>query len=134
MITLLYAGLLSIIYVMLGFYVVKNRRMHRVSLGVGHNVPALERAVRIHGNFGENVPLFLVLLTLIEMNAASPWLIHVFGIMMIIGRIFHALGIRHKQGASYERIIGMVLTWLSILGCAFTTLWLVLRNGVFLTF
>ncbi len=118
MVTLFYAGILGIFYVLLGFYVVKNRRLHRVSLGVGKDVPALERAVRIHGNFAENVPFFIVLLALIEMNGAYLWIIHLLGIMMVAGRVIHFLGIKHKEGASRERFVGMVLTWTSILGAS----------------
>lgn len=128
MITLFYAGVLAIFYVFLGFYVVKNRRLHRVSLGVGSNVPALERAVRIYGNFAENVPFFIVLLALIEMNGAYLWIIHMLGIMMVAGRIIHSLGIKHHEGASRERVIGMLLTWLSILGAAVMALLLFINT------
>ena len=128
MVTLLYAGMLGIFYVALGFYVVKNRRLHRVSLGVGKDIPALERAVRIHGNFAENVPLFIVLLALIEMNGAHLWIIHTLGIMMLLGRLSHFLGIKHHEGASRERFIGMILTWLSLSAAAVLALILFLHT------
>lgn len=128
MVTLLYAGILGMFYVVLGFYVVKNRRLHRVSLGMGQNMPALERAVRIHGNFAENVPFFIVLLALIEMNGAHLWIIHTLGLTMLAGRVSHFLGIKHHEGASRERVIGMVLTWLSLLSAAVLSLLLFLNT------
>ena len=115
MVVLFYAALFTFMYIFLGAYVVKMRRLHRVGLGVGHKFPALERAVRIHGNFAENVPLFLVLVTLIEMNGAPFWTLHALCIAMLIGRISHAVGIRHNAGVSPQRFVGMVLTWLSLL-------------------
>jgi len=134
MVTLYYAGIFGILFLFLGAYVVKNRKLHRVSLGTGQNVPALERAVRIHGNFSENVPIFLVLLMLIEMNGTPFWAVHILAVMMLIGRILHALGIRHKEGASRERFLGMILTWGAILLASLTALYLSLNHGIMMTF
>ena len=133
MVTLYYAGIFGIMYLFLGFYVVKNRRLHRISLGTGKDVPALERAVWIHGNFSENIPLFLILLMLIEMHGTPYWLLHIFAIFMLVGRILHALGIRHKEGASRERFFGMLLTWLAILLASLVAIYLSLHNGFVMT-
>jgi uncharacterized protein len=54
-------GLLGIVYIVLGGLRRRHRRRARVGLGTGSDT-ALERAVRVHGNFAEYVPLFLVLL------------------------------------------------------------------------
>ena len=113
-VTPLYAGLLTVLLMVLSFRVVKARRAARVSLGVGGD-PALERAVRAHGNFVEYVPLGLLLILLAELNGAGPWLLHLLGLMLLVGRLLHAWGLGRTGGVSFGRYWGTLLTWLMIL-------------------
>ena len=66
MFTPLYAALLALLFVVLSGRVIKQRLKHQVGLGDGGQ-PALVRAIRVHGNFIENVPLALLLLLMYEM-------------------------------------------------------------------
>jgi uncharacterized protein len=124
-ITPLYAGLLAILYIVLGSLVVSHRRRARIGLGIGGDT-ALERAVRVHGNFGEYTPLFLVLLLAAELGGAAPWLLHPIGAAYFLARIFHAFGLSQSSGTSVGRFVGTLLTWTGMLVLALANIWLAL--------
>lgn len=113
-ITLLYAGLAGLLLLALSFQVVGLRRKHRVGLGTGDQ-PALERAVRVHANFCEYVPIALLLLLVLELSTVvSDFLLHLLGAALIIGRLLHAQGLSRSAGTSKGRFIGTLLTWLML--------------------
>lgn len=117
-VTLFYAGLSGLLLLALSFQVVALRRRHRVGLGTGDE-PALERAVRVHANFCEYAPLALLLLLVLELSASLPPLVlHALGLMLIAGRILHAVGLSRSAGTSSGRFVGTLLTWVMILVAA----------------
>lgn len=122
-ITALYAGLLAIMYLALGGMVVAQRRRARVGIGTGGDT-ALERAVRVHGNFAEYAPLFLVLLLLAELGGAAGAFLHLLGAAFFLARIGHALGLSQSSGTSRGRFIGTLVSWIAILVLAVANLWL----------
>lgn len=124
-ITALYAGLLGIVYLVLAGFVVSNRRRARVGLGTGSDT-ALERAVRVHGNFAEYVPLFLVLLLVAELGGGSAVLLHVIGAAFVLARLAHAFGLSQSSGTSGGRFGGTLVTWVAILVLALLNIWLAL--------
>ncbi|MEO7916893.1 MAG: MAPEG family protein, partial [Dokdonella sp.] len=71
----------------------------------------------------ETVPLGLLLLLLVELNQTQPIFIHLFGITLIVGRLLHAWGLTRHAGTSPGRLIGMLLTLLSMFGMALLLLW-----------
>ena len=113
-ITALYAGLLGILYMVLCWQVVAQRRRTKVGIGVGGDT-ALERAVRVHGNFAEYAPLFLVLLLVAELNGAMTMLLHALGTVFVLARIGHALGLGRSSGISKGRFYGTLVTWIALL-------------------
>jgi uncharacterized membrane protein YecN with MAPEG domain len=115
--TACYAAVLAILVVVLGLLVVRERLRQRVSLGDGGK-PPLVAAIRVHGNAVENIPLALVLLLLLELNGASPLAIHAYGGVLVAGRLMHAWGLGRPRAVNRWRQLGMVLTWLAILGMA----------------
>ena len=132
MITTLYAGLLAILYLFLSAYVIRGRYKYQVGLGDGGN-PALARRVRIHGNFVEYVPFALLLLYMIDNAQYSPFIVHMLGMMLVIGRVLHAWGLSTSETVSFGRFAGMVLTLVMIAACAILLIWkfLILRmNGL----
>lgn len=124
-ITALYGGLLGLLFLVLCWQVVVHRRKGKVGLGTGGN-PDLERAIRVHGNFAEYVPLFLVLLLLAELGGAAAWLLHVLGGAFVLGRLAHAWGLSKSGGVSPGRFYGTLVTWIAILVAALLNLWLAL--------
>ena len=57
------------------------------------------------------LPLALLLLLCLELNQTQSLWLHVFGIVLIVGRIFHAIGLWRSAGASFGRMVGTALTW-----------------------
>ena len=124
-ITALYAGLLGLLYIALGGFVVAQRRRARIGLGTGSD-PALERSVRVHGNFAEYAPLFLVLLLVAELAGAAGALLHLLGAAFLLARIGHAFGLGRSSGTSTGRFVGTLVTWVAIVVLAVVNIWLAL--------
>jgi uncharacterized membrane protein YecN with MAPEG domain len=116
-----YASVLAIIFIVLSYRVARRRMRFQVGLGTGDN-RELERAVRIHGNFAEYVPLALVLLVIYEMGGAPAWAVHLAGAVLLVARLLHAFGLTQSSGRSPGRFTGIIATWLVILGLALANL------------
>jgi uncharacterized membrane protein YecN with MAPEG domain len=117
MITMLYAGLCTILVVFLGLRVVQFRFRNRIGLGDGGD-PTLQRRVRVHANAVENLPLALLLLGGMELNGYSPALVHGFGATLFVSRVAHAWGLSHSGGTSKGRFLGTLFTWTLMLAMA----------------
>ena len=113
-ITALYASLLAILLVSLSFNVIRLRLKLKVGIGDGEQQP-LAAAIRIHGNFSEYIPLALILLACYELNGANSLWLHILGGLLFVGRILHAIGLNKSIGASIQRQLGMVITFLVLL-------------------
>jgi uncharacterized protein len=109
-----YAGLNGLIALVLALWVVRQRGKTKTNLGTGGH-PAMEQAIRAHGNFIEYVPLILLLLLLLELGGLAPLWIHLMGTALTLGRILHPWGLLTKPGESFGRAAGMILTWLTLL-------------------
>jgi len=118
----LYAALAALLFVALAALVVRARWKYRTGLGIGTE-PAMERAVRVHANFVEYVPLALVLLLLAELGGASPRLLHACGGLLVLSRLLHAYGLSRASGRSFGRFWGTAGTWAVVLALAVTLLW-----------
>lgn len=120
-ITVLIASILTVLYCVFSLRVVDLRRKNRISLGHNEN-EALKRAMRVHGNFSEYSPLFIVLMILMEMHGVpATWLLGV-GSLFILGRLSHAFGIMNGPARLPFRTIGMVITMTCLLGSVFRLL------------
>lgn len=120
-ITALYAGLSGVLMIVLAGFVVRGRRSAQIGIGSGGD-ERLARAVRVHGNFAEYVPVALLLLLVAELGGANALWLHVNGIGLVAGRVLHAFGLGRHSGRSFGRFWGTVLTWLVILTLAGTNL------------
>ena len=107
-VTSLYAGLLAIVFVLLSLRVIKARNTYRLTLGTSHCL--VERPARAQGNFAEYVPFALLLLALNEINGLPDWALHVFGTLLLAGRLLHAYGIAQEPETIRWRATGMSLT------------------------
>lgn len=122
MITSFYAAILGLIYIVLAACVIRGRYNHKIGLGDGGSED-LSRLIRIHANFAEYVPLALLLMFFVDDGGGAPVLIHLLGVMLVTGRILHAMGLCKSAGTSPGRMVGMILTFLVILICAVILLW-----------
>jgi uncharacterized membrane protein YecN with MAPEG domain len=110
MITLLYAGLCTLLVIFLAVRVVMWRFRHKIGLGDGGDRELLKR-VRAHANAIENIPLALILLGGMELNGYGMGLIHGFGSLLLVSRVAHAWGLSHSSGTSKGRFLGSAFTW-----------------------
>ena len=111
----LYAGLCGLLFIWLSWKVIVERQRSKVGLGDGGD-PDLQRAIRVHANFIEYTPLALVLLALVDVMSGHDWLVHAFGIALVVSRLLHAQGLGSTAGYSRGRYFGTLGTWLVIVG------------------
>jgi uncharacterized membrane protein YecN with MAPEG domain len=116
-ITSIYAALCGILMIALAVRVSMLRRRFRIGVGSAGQ-EALERAIRVHANFTEFVPLALILMLLVELGGVTGWLMHVFGITLVVSRLLHAWGLTRSGGESFGRLYGTLGTWALILALA----------------
>ncbi|MEM7507177.1 MAG: MAPEG family protein [Pseudomonadota bacterium] len=112
-ITALYAGPLALLILYLAFSVVGMRRKGKVILGDGGN-KLLECRIRGHANACETIPIALILLGLSEGMGAPAWVLHILGLMLLIGRVMHGIHFQQIRGGITLRFYGMILTILAI--------------------
>ena len=121
-ITAFYAALLLVVFVALSVLVGRERGRARVSILHGDDMD-LAIAIRRHGNFVEYVPFALVLMALIEANGGSALFLHVVGVLLLVCRIAHAMGLRHDKVATPLRAVGAGGTLLLLLALGAMALW-----------
>lgn len=120
-VTPIYAGILTIMFIVLTSRVIGARRSARVMLGDGGDRHLLRRQ-RAHGNFTEYVPLALILMALAEMQGMPPYLLHAIGIGLLLGRLTHAYALGCDPEPIRLRVLGMMLTLAALMAGAIGTL------------
>ncbi len=113
MITPVYAAILSLFYIALSVRTLLVRRRLRIAVGTGESEEML-RAMRVHANFGEYVPLTLLLTFMLEFTSTVPLMIHAVCLALTVGRISHAYGVSQLKENYSFRVFGMGLTFTSI--------------------
>ena len=116
-VTALYAGLLALLMLVLARNVIRGRFRAKVGLFDGGD-ERLGRAIRIHGNFIEYVPIALILMGLVEVNGAPAWALHAWGVVIVASRLIHAYGLAGSSVASKGRTIGTASMWFAIAAMA----------------
>ena len=121
----LWSGLLILLLTILSMRVMLGRRRLRISLGDGREgeLSALSRGF---GNAAEYTPLMIGGLILMAQLGTGSVLIHVLGGAFFVGRLAHPLGLKADR-ATIARVIGMMLTWLPLIGAAVLILLAALR-------
>ena len=124
-VTGLYAGLLALFALMLSFRAGTYRGKAKASILYGEPINwDLAERVRVHQNFLESVPLVLILMGIIELGGGSTVFLHTVGIVLIISRVAHAVGLKHDNMAHPGRAIGAGGSALVTLVAAGYTVWL----------
>lgn len=103
-----YTALLVLGSLVLKYHVVRHRLRTRVGIGDGGD-KGLTRAIRVHGNYVENVPFGIAILLTMALLGAATLLIHLVGIMIVIARVAHAIGLTRTAGTSPGRGAGVLL-------------------------
>lgn len=111
MITLLYAGLCTLLVLILAGRVMARRLSHKIGIGDGGDHEMIKR-VRAHANAVEYLPLALLLLGGMELNGYPNAVIHAFGATLFVSRVLHAWGLSRSSSASPGRFVGIAFTLL----------------------
>ena len=119
-VTALYAALNAIFNIFLAWRVADLRGKHKVSIG---DHPALNVAIRTHGNNAEFVPLALIMLLITELCGAPSVVLHIFGGTLLVARVAHWYGLPRKAPNPF-RFFGVAATWLVIAGASGYVLYL----------
>lgn len=114
-ITALYAGIASLIFLILSCRVVA-ARLHGPSLGDGGDTTLL-RKIRAHGNFSEYVPLILIMMGILEINNFQGIYLHTIGLGLVISRAFHGYALSFTSSYKFGRMFGTALTFLLLFSC-----------------
>ena len=69
------------------------------------------RVIRGHANFAEYVPLALIMLGVLELSGASPYLLHGLGVALLAGRLLHGYALSFTQQFGFGRFWGTLLTY-----------------------
>lgn len=117
LVTALYAAVLALLFFGLSVRTLRLRRRLRIPVGDGGN-EAMLRAMRVHANFAEYVPISLLLIFLLEAVVAAAWPIHVLGLCLLLGRCAHAYGVRAPREDYRYRVFGMTMTFVALVGAA----------------
>ncbi|ELY2648195.1 MAPEG family protein [Cronobacter sakazakii] len=120
MVSALYAVLGALLLMKFSFDVVRLRMQYRVAYGDG-GFSELQSAIRIHGNAVEYLPIGLLLLLFMEMNGAQNWILHVCGLLLLVGRLMHYYGYHHRL--LRWRRSGMSATYIALLMMVLANIW-----------
>ena len=90
--------------------------------GVGDlGIPVLLARMRAHANFVEYTPFVLILMALLEYAGGSAELLKGSGIVYLLARVIHALGIERPRFTM--QLIGALGTWIVLLVLAIWAIW-----------
>ena len=110
----LYAALLGLLFVALSVRTLWLRRTLRIAVGDAGN-PQMLRAMRVHANFAEYIPLALFLIYLCETQGTNGILVHALCLALLIGRLSHSYGVSQSNENYRFRVAGMALTFTPII-------------------
>lgn len=115
--TAFYAALLALFYLGLSGWVVAGRLSGNVLHGDGGDSD-LQKRIRCQGNFGEYVPIALILIALLEAHGAGHGTVQGLLLALLIGRVIHPIGMFAPPNSPRQfacRGGGIVLTIAAIL-------------------
>lgn len=123
MTTILYAGALGIVFLVLTMRVIQQRGSSGISLGDDGDT-ALIRRIRAHANFVEYTPLTLILIGLLEAQGLGNLWLHALGGALLVGRVMHGYAFSFTEHSPIGRSGGIALTLLSLAIASALALWM----------
>ena len=116
------AAFLAVMQVILMVTVGNRRRTSAIPFGDGGDADML-RITRRHGNFIENAPMFLILLSLLEILGGSQSIVLGLAAIFIVTRISHAIALSSATSPIAFRAVGALGTLIGLLGGAGALAW-----------
>lgn len=120
------AAVCGLIYLVLSYRVSQVRMSEKIAMGDGGNADLIAR-MRTQANFGEYVPIILILMGLIEYATGYSVLLGIVSAVLIVGRLLHAVGMGRPAPNPF-RVSGTAGTWLILLVTSVWALILAFRN------
>lgn len=118
-VTILFAGILGLLFFSLSLRTIYGRVKNKVNLGTGDSDDMLRR-VRTHANFAEYIPFLLIIMGLLEYHSVSSTFLYVYGTVVVLGRCLHVYGLYSPQTPGWARVYGMQCTlWPLVLGSGY---------------
>jgi len=108
-----YASIFALLFVTLSLRTLRMRRRLKIAIGDAGN-QAMLRAMRVHSNFAEYVPLSLLLLYFAETSGANPGFVHLLALCLLAGRLAHAFGVSQVDENYRFRVFGMTMTFATL--------------------
>jgi len=128
-----FTSLFTLFYLFLSFRIgyFRGSPVMKLIFKMDEEVPAskLDRNIRAHGNFSEYVPIFLVLLVILEIsgNASFSYLLLIC-LIFAYGRLAHGICFAFYEFNPFLRISGMLCTYLALVVFAVSLLFYTLMN------
>ena len=122
----IYAAVFAIFFVVLSIRTIRQRRKLKIGLGDSGNND-MQRAMRVHANFAEYVPLSLLMIYLVEQSGVYAWFLHALCLSLLAGRLSHAYGVSQAKENYRFRVMGMTLTLTTLIACAVHLLWVAVK-------
>ncbi len=109
-ISAIYMAISGLFLVLLSLDVIRGRWKYQEGFGEGglgeKKEDPLSRRIRVHANAAEYFPVALLLLVAVENIVAINWVVHTLGVLLIVSRFTHAVGLRGMAGESIPRVLG----------------------------
>ena len=133
LLTSTFASLFTLFYLFLSFRIgyLRGSPVMKLIFKMGEEIPEtkLHRNVRAHGNFSEYVPIFLVLLLIIETLGQSSFdYLLTTCLIFSYGRLAHAICFAFYDSNPFLRISGMLCTYLGLGIFSVQLLWEAIRG------
>lgn len=117
-----YASLLALLFAALSVRTLRMRRHLKIAIGDAGN-QAMLRAMRVHSNFAEYVPLSLLLVYFVEIRGAHSLLVHALASCLLAGRALHAFGVSQLKENYRYRVSGMGMTLTTLVAASAYLVW-----------
>ncbi len=105
----LYIGLITLLMMALKLYVGGQRGKLKVPAG-DVSKPDFARAGRVQMNAVEDVPVLVLGLLTAALLGIPALYIHIIGLVLLISRVLHAMGLASKDGRTFGRVAGTIGT------------------------
>ena len=128
-----FTSLFTLFYLFLSFRIgyFRGSPVMKLIFKMDEEVPAskLDRNIRAHGNFSEYVPIFLVMLVILEIsgNASFSYLLLIC-LIFAYGRLAHGICFAFYEFNPFLRISGMLCTYLALVVFAVSLLFYTFMN------
>lgn len=113
-ITLTYASVLGLVFLLMSINVVRHRVRAKVNIGYGEDMD-LAGVLRAHANFAEYVPIILIILALLETAGGDDLMLRLLGGGLVVARLLHVWGLSSSTDVTPGRFIGTLITWAVLL-------------------